>query len=211
MGPIGIHFNFQITQKGYNILNNTQMVGVVISICIILFMGIKIGEMNTTYVYEEKTKNDSFQNQIDILKTIIKDKDEIIENLSIKNKEYILLISKLEESIIQKNQFVDEIDLYSIHKLEVTAYTNSPDETNGDLENTAIMNIPTSGKTVAVSHDLKHWLGKWVYIETIGIRKVEDLMNPDFERRMDILVPSKELAVKHGVKQLNVVLLGERS
>lgn len=185
-------------------------VGVTISIIIILFIGFKFGEFNFEQKYEEKEKNYIYQNEIEILKSLLKNKDEIIETLSIKNKEYIIHISKLEENIIEKNQFVDEIDLYSIHSLEITAYTNSEDETNGDLNNTAIMNKPIVGRTVAVSHDLKHWLGKWVYIETIGMRKVEDLMSPTYEKKMDLLVSNKELAFEFGVKQLNVVLLGQR-
>jgi len=61
------------------------------------------------------------------------------------------------------------------------------------------MERPVVGRTVAVSHDLKHLLGKTVYVEGYGVRRVNDLMARRWERRIDVLVGSKEEARQRGV------------
>lgn len=90
----------------------------------------------------------------------------------------------------------------------VSAYTNHPNETNKDNNNTAIMEKPVAGKTCAVSQDLIHWLGGTVYIKGIGIRKVNDLMHNRFSKSIDIVMGSKKEAYAFGRNELTVIFLG---
>jgi len=90
----------------------------------------------------------------------------------------------------------------------ITAYTTSEDETDSTPNLTATMVEPTCGWTVAVSRDLITWLGGRVYIPGRGVRKVEDLMAPRWHLRIDILMPTKEMALEFGVKKKKVIFLG---
>lgn len=108
------------------------------------------------------------------------------------------LIQNAQKLIIEDN--TDKI-------LTVTAYTATPEECNNDPFHTALMTRPSPGRTVAVSWDLMDWLGKEVYIEGIGVRKVEDLMHPRWTNRIDIMVPYVEDAQEFGVQERQVVLL----
>jgi len=92
--------------------------------------------------------------------------------------------------------------------ITITAYTARKEECNKDPHRTAIMTKPKVGRTIAVSHDLIHWLGGWVYISGVGIRKVEDLMNERFTMKMDLLVGSVSEAMKWGEQERRVVFLG---
>jgi len=90
---------------------------------------------------------------------------------------------------------------------KITAYTNSPEETNEDSL-TATMVEPTPGKTVAVSRDLISWLGGRIYIPGIGVRHVEDLMASRWTKKIDLLMPTKEKAQAFGVQEKRVIFLG---
>lgn len=57
-------------------------------------------------------------------------------------------------------------------------------------------------KTVAVSRDLKYLLGKVIYIQGIGERKVNDLMAKRWKHKIDLCVPSINQAKEFGVKKL---------
>lgn len=92
---------------------------------------------------------------------------------------------------------------------EVTAYTLSISECNEDLDNTAAMLKPRLGM-VAVSRDLFYngWVfGKKIYVQGLGIFVVGDLMNQRWEKRIDILLPTKEKANQFGKQKLKVALL----
>lgn len=95
------------------------------------------------------------------------------------------------------------------HQLRLSAYTARPEETNDDVDNTAIMQDPVPGWTVAVSRDLKGWLGKRVYIEGFGVRLVSDLMNTRFDQAIDVLVPDVSTARGIGVQDNVLVTLVE--
>ena len=99
------------------------------------------------------------------------------------------------------------LQVLTIQILVVSAYTATREECNDDPENTAIMEIPRPGGTVAVSRDLKYMLGKDVYIAGLGVRRVNDLMGSGYKGRMDIVMGSKEEARVWGVKELMVVVL----
>ena len=89
--------------------------------------------------------------------------------------------------------------------MTVTAYTASKDETDDTPYETALMEKPVSGWTCAVSHDLMRFLGDKVYIEGIGVRRVNDLMNERFEKRVDVFVGTKEQARGIGKSNRQVV------
>ena len=93
--------------------------------------------------------------------------------------------------------------------VQASAYTARPQECNDDPGNTAIMERPVPGWTIAVSRDLASWLGKRVYIEGIGVRRVNDLMNSRYSQRIDILKPTVADAREWGVKEVAVYLIGE--
>lgn len=92
--------------------------------------------------------------------------------------------------------------------LTATCYTARKQETNNDPVHTATMRKPVVGSTVAVSRDLIHWLGGSVYIEGLGVRRVDDLMNSRFTNKLDILVGSVKEARAFGVQEKKVIFLG---
>jgi len=71
----------------------------------------------------------------------------------------------------------------------------------------ALGGLVRPGRTVAVSRDLKRLLGRKVYIVGLGVRVVEDLMHPRFERRLDLCLPDREQALAFGVRRLDMVVL----
>lgn len=119
---------------------------------------------------------------------------------------------KISESLHEKNnqlkikhkRFIQEKFML---KVTLTAYTNSVNETNKDNKNTALMEIPKPGWSIAVSQDLSYLLGRKVYIEGIGVRYVNDLMNKRYIKRADILVPTKKMARNFGVKKNRKLIL----
>jgi hypothetical protein len=89
----------------------------------------------------------------------------------------------------------------------ITYYTNQICETDNDPEHPAIMQHPVAGQTCAVSHVLTHWLGGKIYIEGIGIRKVNDLTNKRYKLTIDIYTCGKINTKKYCGKKL-VTFLG---
>ena len=169
-----------------------------IGLCIFAYnQNEKILEMSEKHSFEKEELN----NQIGRLeyKNIISAHKihELQFELSIKNEK----IREFEETI-------ENAEIYSKHTVQASAYTTAVDETNADNGNTALGTTPTVGRTVAVSRDLQHWLGSWIYIEGMGVYKVEDLMNARWENKIDILMPTKSKAFQFGVRELNVSLIG---
>ncbi len=115
--------------------------------------------------------------------------------------EHQLKLLKAQDKITILKLMLDRYREANTHRLRLTAYTARPEETNEDVENTAIMQAPRPGWTVAVSHDLRGWLGKRVYVEGFGVRFVGDLMNPRYSKSIDILVTDVEEARDIGVIQ----------
>lgn len=90
--------------------------------------------------------------------------------------------------------------------LRLSAYSLEPTQCDLDPKHTATMARPKPGSTVAVSRDRMHWLGKKVYVEGVGVRKVQDLMHPRFKNAMDLLGPTK-WASNFTPREARVVLL----
>lgn len=91
--------------------------------------------------------------------------------------------------------------------MTVTAITLSANETGGRIEKTAIMTKPVAGWSVAVSRDNLGMLGKKVYIEGVGLRKVDSLTSKHLKNTLDVLVGKKSDAKKLGRKVRRVVVL----
>ena len=83
----------------------------------------------------------------------------------------------------------------------VTAFTK-----NGTL--TSIGKRPRVGYTVAVSRDLRHLLGRKVWLKGYGFRKVESLTHRRLRKTVDVLVESKRVAREFGRVKGKMVLIG---
>lgn len=117
-------------------------------------------------------------------------------------------LKELQVAYLESLNELGKYELMMDRELTVTAYTASRNECDSTPNVTAIMEKPVAGWTVAVSRDLVWMLGKKVYIEGLGVRLVQDLMNERFTERLDVLMPDKKSAKKFGKKKLNVVVLG---
>ena len=101
-----------------------------------------------------------------------------------------------------------KLEALTVHKVTVTFYTLSKSECDSTPYINALGKQPVIGRDVAVSRDLIYVLGKRVYIEGFGVRKVTDLMNPRFKNRVDILVSSKKQARRLGkIKNVKLIVL----
>ena len=101
-----------------------------------------------------------------------------------------------------------KLEALTVRKVTVTFYTLSKSECDNTPYINALGKRPVIGKDVAVSRDLIYLLGKYVYIEGFGVRKVTDLMNARFKNRIDILVGSKKQARKLGkIKNVKMIVL----
>jgi 3D (Asp-Asp-Asp) domain-containing protein len=117
-------------------------------------------------------------------------------------------ISRLNYDIIESQSTISLYKDMNTNKVTVTAYTTSIDETNSDPSHTSMMDEPIPGWTIAVSRDLVYLKGKRVWIEGMGIRKVNDVMNKRYKKRIDVLVGDKETAREFGIKKkINLVLI----
>ncbi len=130
----------------------------------------------------------------------VEDESCVSEEFQI-STEHQLELLKAQDKITILKVMLDRYREANTHRLRLTAYTARPEETNEDVENTAIMQTPRPGWTVAVSHDLRGWLGKRVYVEGFGIRFVGDLMNARYAKSIDILVADVEEALAIGAVQ----------
>ncbi|GAB6059071.1 3D domain-containing protein [Desulfonatronum parangueonense] len=118
-------------------------------------------------------------------------------------------LQKAQEEITVLKAILEAYHKANTHYLRLSAYTARKEECNDDIENTAIMQRPKPGWTVAVSRDLRGWLGKRVYVEGFGIRMVSDLMNSRYTKAIDILVPDVDEALEIGVRENVFVTLIE--
>lgn len=69
---------------------------------------------------------------------------------------------------------------------------------------TAVLEKPVAGWTAAISRDLLHlgWMGKRIYLEGLGVFKVNDVMAESVEGcHVDIYAGSKDKAMKFGKRQ----------
>ena len=131
----------------------------------------------------------------------VQDREPPLAEERLVSAEYQLELLKAQDKITILKLMLDRYREANTHRLRLTAYTARPEETNEDVENTAIMRTPRPGWTVAVSHDLRGWLGKRVYVEGFGVRFVGDLMHPRYSKSIDVLVADVDEALAIGVIQ----------
>lgn len=58
--------------------------------------------------------------------------------------------------------------------------------------------------TMAVSRDLRALLGRWVRVEGVGVRYVNDVMAARWSRKIDLCVGSEVMADDWGVRTVKV-------
>jgi len=110
-------------------------------------------------------------------------------------------VSRIERSLIKPEQKIT---------VTLTGYTLTKEECNNDLENTAAMMEPLPGYTCAVSVDLRHLLGKKIYIYGYGVWYVSDLLNKRYSKSVDLLVWEKKTAWKIGRRiNMDIVVLDQ--
>lgn len=121
----------------------------------------------------------------------------------------------------KKNQYLDSRVQYLEQRMDeleqqaqtrhctVTAYSPTKRECDDTPWVAASGKRPKVG-TVAVSRDLFYsgWpFGSRIYIEGLGIYRVNDLMHERWENRIDVFMPNTRLARKFGEREARVVLL----
>jgi 3D (Asp-Asp-Asp) domain-containing protein len=90
----------------------------------------------------------------------------------------------------------------------VVAYSGEVSQTDSDPGLTSMMEAPIPGKTCAVSQDLIHWMNCRIYINGIGIRRVNDLMGLRATQTIDLFVKDRGEAKRFGKKKCQVIFLG---
>lgn len=124
------------------------------------------------------------------------------QNIELENSQ-IELTGDLCNIIEQKNELEKSVVANKIKFLRATVYTTA--EANSKY-NCCSKTKPVPGYTCAVSRDLKHLLGKKIYIENVGIRVIEDTMGEGKHNSIDILVPKDFNWREFGVKKLTVII-----
>jgi 3D (Asp-Asp-Asp) domain-containing protein len=122
------------------------------------------------------------------------------------------IYSQIEHTINEKNKSLilikKKYDQLRIRYVTVTAYSLSKDECD-DNEIIGALNSPIIPNFhCAVSRDLIYMLNKKIYLESIGIFKVKDVMNKRFSEKIDICLENKQICRKFGVKEnIKLVML----
>ena len=111
-----------------------------------------------------------------------------------------------ENKIINNYVIRSSKDITHSYNCTLTAYSADVRQTNQNPYTTALMERPVVGGTVAVSQDLKKYLGNKIYISGHGVFRVNDLMNKRYERRIDLFVKDKRSALEFGKKE-NVLVI----
>jgi 3D (Asp-Asp-Asp) domain-containing protein len=114
---------------------------------------------------------------------------------------------ELEKLTREKEDLTKVVVNSKVIKAEVSAYTASKNETDKSPNETATMKKPIPGKTCAVSRDLKHLLGKNIYIDGVGVRTVNDLTAKRFKKKIDICMTTKSQAIQFGILSKKIIVL----
>lgn len=132
------------------------------------------------------------------------------------NERYQYQLNQMNDQTIEQKRVIEYqefiIDKYkesNILDVTVTAYTPRASETDSTPQFTAIMSKSHPGYTAAVSRDLINYLGRKIYIEGVGVFKLEDVMNRRYRQRIDLMFGSVKAAREFGKKQLKVVVLNQ--
>ena len=118
------------------------------------------------------------------------------------------LCDSLRTQVDKAKEEIKKIQLSKHITVKGSAYTNDPHENCGKgITYTGTKATP--GRTVAVSHDLKHLMGKWIYVQGLGYRKVEDLMPANRKQSLDIVVNNKKEAYNFGIRNVKISLIAK--
>lgn len=123
-----------------------------------------------------------------------------------------LAMSRDALSVMQKLVLVNSHRIQTLRPkrtVVVTAYTARAEETDTTPEVTA-SNRKVRPGIIAVSRDLfdSGWVfGKKVYIKSLGVFTIDDLMAESKTDHIDIFMPDLDKATKFGARELDVYLL----
>lgn len=67
--------------------------------------------------------------------------------------------------------------------------------------------VVVPGRTVAVSRDMRHLMGKWVHIEGVGKRLVHDVMNARYRQSVDVCMADRVSALEFGRRSVVVKVI----
>jgi len=130
--------------------------------------------------------------------------NDVFQNEEIIQKQRITIFKLKEQNEILRCQ-LQELTTYQV---DVSFYTLSKRETDSTPDRNALNLKPKIGRDIAVSRDLIHLLGKWVYIEGFGVKYVADVMNERYAKTVDILIGNKKHALKLGrIKNVKLIVL----
>jgi len=115
--------------------------------------------------------------------------------------------SKEPTKIVEKHIIINEKEPIESLNMTITAYSATVAQTDETPYKTALMQRPISGWTCAVSRDHVEWLGDRIYIEGVGVREINDLMNEQFTDRVDLFVGNKKQAMEIGKSRHKVVVI----
>lgn len=93
-----------------------------------------------------------------------------------------------------------------VHEVTATAYS-----ARAFPGPTALGTAPMPGRTIAVSRDLLHLLGRRVYVAGLGVRRVEDLMHERIRNTIDVYLPTDRDARAFGRQTVRLVALPENT
>ena len=127
--------------------------------------------------------------------------------LNFKKELLFLKNTQIVKSLKKVDYLSSKVDALRSIKVTASGYTAVKKECDSDPTRTAIMRKATPGRTVAVSRDLKHLLGKRVYIKNLGVRVIEDLMSTSKKKSIDILFHNRKTALSFGKRNLNIVVI----
>lgn len=152
-----------------------------------------INEENANLKYE----NENLRNLVNILDTKLEIEQIRFTNLENKFKAVHVVNSDDVGPIYE-----DEEDGDNVLRVTAYAYVAEPRQTDSTPDINALGVKPKPGISIAVSRDLKNQLfGKLVYIENMGLRRVDDLMNVRHKNSIDLLMEDNKFAKNWGVKR----------
>lgn len=124
----------------------------------------------------------------------------VSENMELYNKfMFMYNVNSEDVDIIHE----EEEDTDMVFRAKIHFYTPSKDECGSNPEINAAGVRPKPGISAAVSRDLKDkCYGKFIFIENVGVRFVDDLMATGHENSIDLCVNNKKFAFNSGIMKL---------
>ena len=115
-----------------------------------------------------------------------------------------LLLQEIEREQCKVSELQAKLSKKNTYTVQVTAYTPSKDETDSTPSLTALNKKSRPGRTAAVGPNLRHLLGKMIYVPGKGTWHITDIKKRD---GLDLMLPSKREAKEFGSKTLTIIVL----